>query len=196
MKTILLATSNKDKFKVVKYLLQKAGLEETEYQILSLKDVNYSAPDEKEQGSIDQRARTKAISVVNNIPNREIYDFIIGIDDGIELKGTMRENVKDHINKILFENYLEENESIIFPRAYCVVDNMGKTFEIIAKIEYKYKPKANLKVEPNSYPLSQVAAPLNSDKSLTEMDKNEANEYCWESCKDELIQLANFIKRE
>ena len=80
MKTILLATSNKDKFKVVKYLLQKAGLEETEYQILSLKDVNYSAPDEKEQGSIDQRARTKAISVVNNIPNREIYDFIIGMD--------------------------------------------------------------------------------------------------------------------
>jgi hypothetical protein len=96
-KTILLATSNKDKFKIVKYFLQKAGLEESEYQILSLKDINYCGPDEKEQGSIDQRAKAKAISVANNVSNRNDYDFIIGIDDGIELKGSLRENVKDYI---------------------------------------------------------------------------------------------------
>ena len=194
MKTILLATSNKDKFKIVKYLLQKAELKQTEYEILSLKDVNYSGPDEKEQGSIDQRAKAKATSVSNHITNRNNYDYIIGIDDGIELKGTLRENVKDYINKILFENYLKENESVIFPRAYCCIDNNGKIFEIIAKIKYTYKPKDNLKVEPNSYPLSQVVAPLNSNKTLTEMDKQEANEYCWNSCKDEIIKLANFIK--
>lgn len=194
MKTILLATSNKDKFTIVKYLLQKAGLEETQYKILSLKDINYSAPDEKEQGSINQRAKAKAISVANNISNRNDYDYIIGIDDGIELKGTLRENVKDYINKILFENYLKENESIIFPRAYYCIDNNGKIFEIIAKIHYTYKPKDSLKVEPNSYPLSQVVVPLNSNKSLTEMDEQEGNEYCWNSCKDEIIKLVNFIK--
>lgn len=196
MKTILLATSNKSKFKIVKDLLQRAGLEETEYQILSLKDINYVGPDEKEQGSIDQRAKAKAMSVSNNVSNRNDYDFIIGIDDGIELKGTIRENVKDHINKILFENYLEKDESIIFPRAYCCINKEGITFEIIAKIAYKYTPKDNLVVEPNSYPLSQVAALLNSDKSLTDMDENEANEYYWESCKEEIIKLAEFIKGE
>ena len=196
MKTIVLATSNKDKFKIVKYFLQKAGLEESEYQILSLKDINYCGPDEKEQGSIDQRAKAKAISVANNVSNRNDYDFIIGIDDGIELKGSLRENVKDYINKILFENYLEVGESIIFPRAYYCIENNGNSFEIIAKIAYTYKPKDNLKVEPNSYPLSQVVAPIGFDKSLTEMDNQEADEYCWNSCKEEVIKLANFIKGE
>ena len=180
MQTILLATSNKDKFQIVKYLLQKANLTEPQYKILSLKDINYTAPDEKEQGTIDQRAKAKAISLLSNISNRADYDFVIGIDDGIELKGTIRENVKDYINKILFENYLEENESIIFPRAYYCIAKDNSTFETIAKIAYTYKPKADLKVEPNSYPLSQVAAPLNSDKSLTDVDEHEANEYCWE----------------
>lgn len=193
MQTILLATSNKDKFQIVKYLLQKANLTEPQYKILSLKDINYTAPDEKEQGTIDQRAKAKAISLLSNISNRADYDFVIGIDDGIELKGTIRENVKDYINKILFENYLEENESIIFPRAYYCIAKDNSTFETIAKIAYTYKPKADLKVEPNSYPLSQVAAPLNSDKSLTDMDEHEANEYCWECCKDKIIELANFI---
>ena len=196
MKTILLATSNKDKFKIVKYFLQKAGLEESEYQILSLKDINYCGPDEKEQGSRDQRAKAKAISVANNLSNRNDYEFIIGIDDGIELKGSLRENVKDYISKILFENYLEVGESIIFPRAYYCIENNGNTFEIIAKIAYTYKPKDNLKVEPNSYPLSQVVAPIGFDKSLTEMDSEEADEYCWNSCKEEVIKLANFIKGE
>lgn len=193
MKTILLATSNKDKFKIVKYLLQKANLTAPQFQILSLKDINYTGPDEKEHGTIAERAKAKANSVAVNLPNRNDFDFIIGIDDGIELKGTIRENVKDHINKILFENYLEENESIIFPRAYHCISKDNATFEIIAKIAYTYKPKAGLKVEPNSYPLSQVAVPLNSDKSLTEMDEQEANEYCWECCKDEVNKLANFI---
>ena len=193
MKTILLATSNKDKFQIVKYLLQKANLTEPQYKIISLKDINYTAPDEKEQGTIDQRAKAKATSVASNVPNRTDYDYIIGIDDGIEIKGTIRENVKDHINKILFENYLKENESIIFPRAYYCIAKDNSTFETIAKIAYTYKQKTDIKVEPNSYPLSQVAVPLNSTKSLTDMDEHEANEYCWECCKDKIIELANFI---
>ena len=193
MKKILLATSNKDKFKIVKYLLQNAGLTESEYEIVSLKDINYTATDEKEEGKIDERARKKAISVRNNITEKEKYEFIIGIDDGIELKGTIRENVKDHINMILFENYLQENESIIFPRAYCCIDKYGRMYETIVKIEYQYKHKDNLKIEPNSYPLSQVAIPLGSDKPLTEMSEEEGNKYCWEYSKNEIIKLVDWM---
>ena len=191
MKKILLATSNKDKFKIVKYILDKAGLSENDYEFFSLKDINYSGPDEKEQGTIKERARAKATSVRNNLANSDEYEFIIGIDDGVELKGTMRENVKDHINMILFENYLEEGEPIIFPRAYCCIDKNGRMFETIAKIEYSYKHKDGLKVEPNSYPLSQVMVPIGYDKSLTEMDNKDADEYCWESCKCEVIKMVN-----
>ena len=67
MKKILLATSNKDKFKIVKYILDKAGLSENDYEFLSLKDINYSGPDEKEQGTIKERARAKATSVSKSI---------------------------------------------------------------------------------------------------------------------------------
>ena len=189
MKKVLLATSNKDKFKIVKYILHRAGLDENEFEFLSLKDINYNGPDEKESGTIDERARRKALSVKENLANPEEYEYIIGIDDGIELKGTVRENVKDHINKILFENYLEEKESIIFPRAYCCVDRFGRLFETIAQIEYTYKHKEDLIVKPNSYPLSQVMVPLGGDKSLTEMSEEDADEYCWESCKDKVIEM-------
>ena len=189
MKKVLLATSNKDKFKIVKYILHKAGLKENEYEILSLKDINYNGPDEKESGGIAERARNKAISVKENLSNPEEYEYIIGIDDGIELKGTVRENVKDHIKMILFENYLEEKESIIFPRAYCCIDKFGRMYETIAEIKYTYKHKDNLTVEPNSYPLSQVMVPIGGDRSLTEMSEEDADEYCWESCKDKVIEM-------
>ena len=92
---------------------------------------------------------------------------------------------------ILFENYLEENESIIFPRAYCCIDKSGRMFERIARIEYRYKHKDGLRVEPNSYPLSQVAVPVGFDKSLTEMSEDEGNEYCWECCKSEIVGLVD-----
>ena len=194
MKKILLATSNKDKFKIVKYILQRAGLDKEEYEILSLKDIGYNGPEEKEYGTIAERAKRKALSVKDNISNYNEYEFIIGIDDGIELKGSIRENVKDHINMILYENYLEENESIIFPRAYCCVDKDGSTFEIVARIPYRYKPNNNLKVEPNSYPLSQIAAPLNSDKSLTRVAASRAEvwlERRREISKSEALALAS-----
>lgn len=191
MKKVLLATSNKDKFKIVKYILIKAGLDESEYEILSLKDINYNGPDEKESGGIDERARNKAISVKENLANSDEFEFIIGIDDGIELKGTVRENVKDHINMILFENYLEENESIIFPRAYCCIDRFGRMFETVAEIRYTYKHKDGLVVEPNSYPLSQVMVPLGGDMVLNEMNEEDADEYCWESCRDEVVEMVD-----
>lgn len=194
MKKILLATSNKDKFQIVKFFLRKVGFPENEYEILSLKDINYNGPDEKEQGGIQERAKAKALAVKANLSNENDFELIIGLDDGIELKGTLRPNVKDHLNMILFENYLERDELIIFPRAYACVNRAGKIFETVIRIKYKYRPNDNLKIEPNSYPLSQVATPLNSDKPLSEMDRNEANNYCWECCRAGLIEFFDRVE--
>ena len=52
MKKVLLATSNNDKFKIVKYILHRAGLDENEYEFLSVKDINYNRSDEKEFGTL------------------------------------------------------------------------------------------------------------------------------------------------
>jgi len=88
MKKILIATTNKDKFKIVSYILRRAGISEDLYEILSLNDINYDGPDIIEVGDILKRARVKAETIKNFFQN-EIYDYFIGIDDGIILKGNM-----------------------------------------------------------------------------------------------------------
>lgn len=193
MKKILLATTNKSKFNIVNFFLKKLGYEEDKYKIVSLNDINYNGPDEKEHGKIQERAKAKALSVKCNIENSDEYDLIIGIDDGIVLKGVLRPNVKDYINKILFENYLEENEPFSFSRAYCCINKNGDLFETTTNIEYNFKSNINLKVEPNSYPLSQISVPIGYDKALSDMEKSEANEYSWLSCKNDLISFFDKI---
>ena len=76
MKKILIATTNKDKFKIISCLLRRAGLKEDTYQILSLDNINYDGPDNKEVGDITERARRKAETVKRYI-NNATYDYFI-----------------------------------------------------------------------------------------------------------------------
>ena len=179
MKKILIATTNKDKFKIVSYILRRAGISEDLYEILSLNDINYDGPDIIEVGDILKRARVKAETIKNFFQN-EIYDYFIGIDDGIILKGNMIENVKEYIKKILYENYLSEGEKIIFPRAYCIIgrDN-NQVFQDVIEIPYVYMPRDNVSVEKCSYPLSQIAVPIGYDKPIIELTIEESNDYYW-----------------
>ena len=46
------------------------------------------------------------------------------------------------------------------------------------EIPFKYqKYNGNLKIEENSYPLSNVLRPIDSDKTVAQMDKDENNQY-------------------
>ena len=76
VKKILIATTNKDKFKIISCLLRRAGLKEDTYQILSLDNINYDGPDNKEVGDITERARRKAETVKRYI-NNATYDYFI-----------------------------------------------------------------------------------------------------------------------
>ena len=192
MKNILIATKNEDKYKIVFYLLEKICFPKTaNYKFYSLTDIEYDGPEHKEEGTLLERAEKKAKIIKNYLVknNKNIYEYIVGTDDGIFMKGKLDENIKNYLKKILYGNYLEENEEICFSRAYCVISKDDKIFRTITKVPYKYKPKKNAEIKENSYPLSQVCVPFGLDKSLSELNINEGFSYCYNYSKENLMKL-------
>lgn len=194
MKKMLIATTNKDKFKITSCLLRRAGLMEDTYQILSLDDISYDGPDNKEVGDIMERARRKA-ETVKKYFNNTTYDYFIGIDDGIILKGKMIENVKEYLKKILYENYLSDGEKIIFPRAYCILGKgNSEVFQEIIEIPYVYMSRDNVSLKEFSYPLSQIAVPIGYNKPIAEMTTEESNDYYWKYSESKIEKMVKNIK--
>ena len=193
MKKILIATNNKDKYRIVTDLLNRAGLSKNEFLFQSLADINYSGPDKKEEGTIDNRAEEKAKVVKKHLDevNKNDFEYIIGIDDGIFIKGELRPNIKDYLKKILYENFLVNGEEFAFYRAYCLINISGDTIRTETKIPYTYKHKDSAEFKENSYPLSQVSVPLGYDIALTDMSDAEEDEYAWKYSKEKLIEFVN-----
>ena len=197
MKKILIATNNRDKYRIVTDLLKRAGLNNDEYLYQSLDDINYSGPDMKEEGTIDNRAENKAKVVKEYLDeiNGNDFEYIIGIDDGIFIKGELRANIKDYIKKILYEDFLEDGEEFSFYRAYCLIKDNNDIIKTKTKIPYKYKHKDSAEFKENSYPLSQVSVPLGSNIALTDMSDAEEDEYAWKYSKDRLVEFINLLWR-
>ena len=175
MEKILIATKNKDKFGIVTKILDKISNESYEYY--SLYDINTLEKNDKEKGNIEERAYNKANQIYSCIEEND-FKYIIGIDDGIKMKGHLRENVKDYIEDIVNNKYLSEGEQVEIVRAYCFMDRKGKYKIITTEIPFQYKKyNGKLKIEENSYPLGNVLSPLNFDKTVAQMDKNENIQY-------------------
>lgn len=175
MKKILIATRNKDKFKIVSKLLTSKLFKG--YKCYSISNLKETIDEKKETGNITNRAFEKAKNIFDNLKNND-FDYIIGIDDGIEMKGKIIENVKDYIKLIIENKYLEENELIYITRAYSFIKNNGDNYSIFTKIPFKYKKlEYKLNIKENSYPLSHVMMPLNSNKTVIEQNDSEANNY-------------------
>lgn len=175
MKKILIATRNKDKFEIVTKILNK--INNSSYKYYSLYDIKNLEKSDKEEGNIEERAYNKANQIYSSIKKND-YEYIIGIDDGIKMKGILRENVKDYIDDIINDKYLSEGEQVEIVRAYCFMNKKGEYKTVTTEIPFKYqKFNGNLKIGENSYPLSNVLRPLDSNKTVAQMDKNENNQY-------------------
>lgn len=131
----------------------------------------------RKNGSISERAFQKAKQIYTRMGKND-FQYIIGIDDGIKMKGKLRENVKDYIQAILDDKYLAEGEQVDIVRAYCFMEKNGTSNTVITEIPFRYK-KINRKIElkEHSYPLSNVLMPFDSNKTVAEMDKEENNQY-------------------
>lgn len=175
MKKILIATKNKDKFEIVTKILDK--INNASYEYYSLYDIKNLEKIDKEEGNIEQRAYNKANQIYSSFKEND-FEYIIGIDDGIKMKGILRANVKDYIEDIINDKYLSEGEQVEIVRAYCFMNKKGEYKTVITEIPFKYqKFNGNLKIEENSYPLSNVLRTLVSNKTVAQMDNDENNQY-------------------
>lgn len=188
MKKVLIATTNKDKYSVVSKIFKKTIFPESEYIIESLsKDM--IIPDEKEEGSNVERARKKTMTAYNYLKDYG-YDYIVGLDDALIIKGELEPNIKNYINKILFESYLDEGEEFAFNRAYCIIDKDMNLYETDVAIPYTYHDfKADFTPEDHTYPLSKVSYPIGYDKPVCDLSSDEATDYYLKYIKDNLMNL-------
>lgn len=174
MKKILIATRNNDKFKIVSKLLSTNNFKNCLFY--SLNDIDEIVEDKKEVGDVLNRSFQKAMNVYSNIKNK--YDYIIGIDDGIKMKGKIIENVKEYIKPILYNEFLIQDEKVFIVRAYTFVDKKGLHKSIITEIPFKYVAlNEKFDVCANSYPLSHVLAPIDSSKTVFQLSDEESNMY-------------------
>lgn len=191
MKNILIATRNKDKFKLLSKLLSTELLKDSKF--FSLNDIEDEIEDKKEVGDIKNRSYEKAMNAYLSIKNN-IYQYIIGIDDGIEMKGQMIENVKEYIKDILDDKYLKEDEIVYIKKAYTFIDKNGVFKTIVTKIPFKYKKLTNhFEIEENSYPLNHVLTPIDSNLRLVDIDEETTNNYLLTYSKEGFDEVEKFF---
>ncbi len=191
MKKVLIATTNNDKFEAVSKVLNNTIFPENEFILESLASIELNIKDEKEVGTNLERARTKAMNAFNALKETNYnYDFVVGLDDAIRVKGILEENIKEYIDKILNGNYIDEGEEYAFNRAYVIIDKNMKIYQTTIDIPYVYH-KANEKVElkAHTYPLSKVAYPIGSDKPICDFNEKEEIDYYLKYVKNDLMSL-------
>ena len=194
MKKILIATRNKDKYKIVSKLLSAKTFKN--FKFISLNEIKEDIIDKKEVGDIKNRSYEKAVNVYKSLKNN-IYDYIVGIDDGIEIRGNIIENVKEYIKAILDNKYLKENEKVYIVRAYTFINKKGKFKIIVTKIPFKYKKlEKQIKIEENSYPLSHVLTPIDSNQRIIDLDEYDTNKYYLNYSEDKFNEVEKYLEKE
>ena len=194
MKKILIATRNKDKYKIVSKLLSAKTFKN--FKFISLNEIKEDIIDKKEVGDIKNRSYEKAMNVYKSLKNN-IYDYIVGIDDGIEIRGNIIENVKEYIKAILDNKYLKENEKVYIVRAYTFINKKGKFKIIVTKIPFKYKKlEKQIKIEENSYPLSHVLTPIDSNQKIIDLDEYDTNKYYLNYSEDKFNEVEKYLEKE
>ena len=191
MKKILIATRNKDKFKIVSKLLKTNLFPDAEFYNIS--DINKEIIDEVEVGDINNRSKNKAVNIFNQLDENN-YDFIIGVDDGIKMKGSLIPNVKDYIKDILDDKYLSAGEIVYIVRSYTFINKENKIKTIITEIPFEYsKLDHEYSLEKNSYPLSHVLKPLNLDVPVYKLTDDESNDYYSLYSKESYNEIKKFF---
>lgn len=188
VKKVLIATTNNDKYDAVSKIFGKTIFPPTEYELQQLsQDMNL--PDEKENGTNIERARAKALNAFEHLKQYK-FDYIVGLDDAVFIKGKLEPNIKEYLNKILYENFLDDGEEYAFNRAYCIINKDKKIYEVALQIPYIYKGlKGDYKIESYTYPLSRVSYPIGYDIPICDLNEKDEINYYLKYVKDGLLKL-------
>lgn len=163
MKSILLATQNEAKVKLLtKLITDVCG----EFEFVNLKELGIE-DEVEESGTIEERAAQKAKFYFQKTAEigRE-FDYVLGSDDGIEIPGIVQATAetKKIVNQIINQNLIQIGQSVNILRAFCFVSKHGLK-ELVTKIPLKYIGEFQIAKITGKYPLSFL---------LSHIDKNQA----------------------
>ncbi|MGI8419928.1 MAG: hypothetical protein ACR2LN_04775 [Candidatus Levyibacteriota bacterium] len=179
--TIVIATKNTDKFRIVVDIL--LGLGGTGFTYCNLKDLGITEEME-EKGTIEERAKQKVLFyknfILDTMTPRDVVS-IIGVDDGIyiekEGKGTAQS--KEITDLILSDSYLHRGDTVIIQRSYfAYFPYSKKDFSIVTNIPLQFlgNPKGITRKE-GSYPLSHVLGHIGTETTIVDNSKESNIRY-------------------
>lgn len=186
MGKILIATRNEDKFKIVKKMLE--DISNNKFQFVNLRDLKINK-DTEEIGDILERAEQKARLLINDV--EQDITGIIGIDDGIKIKGNTTPETKKEADKILSGNYLELDEVVCIVRGLFMINTKTNEYEsCLNEIPFKYiEDKTQIKRVEGAYPLSYVLGRLEKNKAIAYDTEDESHRYYMDYSKKGIKKL-------
>lgn len=186
---ILITTVNKDRFRVMKYLLSNTVFTE-DAEFYSLYDIE-EIPAKRRWGNIKQRSLEKANNIYNNISNN-IFDYIVGVDDGLRIVGKVITEVRTYTKDILNNNFLRDGQKIDLVTGYSFIDKNGNTKTVVTNIPYVYSVNYDYKMEDYTFPLYQVFMPLNVEMPVSMVNEKDALEYELSYAKEPLMEVVTY----
>lgn len=163
MKSILLATQNESKIKLLtKLITDVCG----EFKFINLKELGID-DEVLETGTIEERAKDKAQFYLQKAMKiGHEFDYVLGSDDGIEIPGIIAPTAetKKIVSQIINQNLIQSEQEVNILRAFCFISKFGRK-ELVTKIPLKYIGDEQIAKITGKYPLSFL---------LSHIDKNQA----------------------
>lgn len=186
---LLVATRNKDKFNLVKLLLESIV---PHINLVPLFDVDIS-DNMIEDGSIEERAVQKAkffFSKLQNLKDGDQFEGVLGIDDGIQIGDQAPSpNSKELTESILGEKY-PKGTSIGIVRAFALITKEGALRSTQSVIPFVFLGNENgVTRSEGQYPLSKVLAPFGMTVPFSQLSDEESNKFMLEYSKEGLTEI-------
>ncbi len=187
MKNIVIATTNADKFTLIKNLLFDLGLKDWNFK--SLSDFNITNQAE-ETGSSKERAAQKARFFIDYCTSINDVDVVVGIDDGMVLNGSdgVITDSKTVTQQILSGKKIKIGEEVVNHRAFCFIfPKSNKEMFAVTELKFSYLGNSSgVKLEEGKYPLSHVLGYSGHDNTVAEMSSEEVRKLNAEYSQEDL----------
>ena len=182
---VLVATRNKDKFSIVKTLIESIVPD------IQLEALNSTAlkGDVIEVGTIEQRATKKTEYFLDKLDlsiETTTYEAVLGIAVG---KASVSPHSQELTDQILEDIWPIKTPLLIW-RAYALA-RFGKVTRVeITTVPFEYKGNQNnISREVGRYPLSYVIGPIGVDRCVSEQSEAETNIHNLKHSKDSVSRL-------
>ncbi len=186
---ILVATRNRDKFNIVKRLVEATV---PDAHLVFLGDTPISG-DVVEAGSIHERARQKAVYFWGRLEWSTIaddFDSVLAVDDGLSVGGAeATPHSKEMTERILSEAW-PTGTKVDVVRAFCLIRRGEVPRVELTAIPFVFVGNPHgVQREDGTYPLSQVLSPEGMAQPVSQLTNDEEDAFYLRHSREPLVAL-------